>query len=1102
MRRFASLLLALLLVLTWAPAGSIAAEPLPDGAVRTAGGRVLPELPAELQEPSVHAEMLADHAGDALDFELGGPPSVVLSESGEPEMAGAAVEPTGTVAAQVATAGLPNGLRKEVFGFLPYWLLTDTALAELNYHLLSTIAYFSVGTNKDGYLVKGTSTNPSTGWAGWTSSRMTQVIDRAHSNGVKVVLTVTMMAWDSASASRQAALLGSGTARTRLVNQIVSAVRARGADGVNLDFEPLASSLRDEYVSFVRQLKKGLVDGNVGSHLTVCVMAGAATWATGYDVAGLTASGAADALFVMGYDFHWSGSSRAGGVAPIQSPYTIDVAGTMADFLTETSGSKLIWGVPYYGRTWPTSSRQLNSTTLGGGSRAYSYIGARSQAGQYGRRWDDVGKVPWYRHWDSGAGNWVQGYYDDPQSLGVKYDLINARGLAGTGMWTLLMDQGRDELWRLLADKFVRDTQAPVGGVDLLPGTTDAEAFVVRWRAQDYASGVSHYNLQYRLVGGAWHAWLSGTRKTSAWFAGTVGARYEFRVRAYDLSGNAQAWTTMPAKPSSVKPGAFAVVTAASLNVRSGPGTGYAIVDTAVDGQPLFVLEGPVTSGSQTWYRVQYGFTEWPSADYALIAWVAGSDSGTSYLAPRWAPTTTRIAPFVRQTTRTASFSPNGDGVKDGASLSYTLQGGATAVQLDVFDDKGSVVRTVALGAQSAGANSASWNGRTSSGAWAGEGRYLLRITATDAAGASHFGPAAGFSPTALNRWGIGADLTGPTASGSPRRGAQMVPAKQQLQVLFSEPISGLAASRVQLRVAGVPVPATFQAAGDAKSAIVDPDAPLPVDTTIDVWLSTDLRDVAGNRLATEGWKFRVAPGTAYDPSRSGLMTGGSHRGYAVGAHGDLLASEFASLGTSKGVAVGQRATLPNLPGRWLLLETGPLRGRWVRESVNDYVKGLVERHTYASDIALRLRPATHVGYRFGAGGAAISSRSLTVSRRTSVGADARAIINGRAYWRIIEGMLTGYWVPESLVAFKPGAIERLDFDSAPRIDLAVGTHTGYRFDKAGNVTGTVVATQGVTRSMTVSAWAVINGRGHFLVSSGAWSGTWLPESAATRLRV
>jgi hypothetical protein len=329
-----------------------------------------------------------------------------------------------------------------------------------------------------------------------------------------------------------------------------------------------------------------------------------------------------------------------------------------------------------------------------------------------------------------------------------------------------------------------------------------------------------------------------------------------------------------------------------------------------------------------------------------------------------------------------------------------------------------------------------------------------------------------------------------------------MVPAKQRLQVFFSEPISGLAASRVQLRVAGVPVPASFQAAGDAKSATVLPDAPLPVDSTVDVWLSSDLRDAAGNGLATAGWKFRVAPGTAYDPSRAGLMTTGSHRGYTVGADGDLLASKFASLGSSKGVMVGQRATMPNLPGRWLLFETGPLSGQWVRESVNDYVKGQVERHTYASDIALRLRSATHVGYRFGAGGAVVGSRSMTVSSRTSVAANARAIINGRAYWRVTEGRLADYWVPESTVAFKPGVIQRLDFEVASRIDLAAGTHTGYRFDNAGNVTGTVVASQGGTRTMTVSAWAVINGRGHYLVSSGAWSGTWLPESTATRLRV
>jgi spore germination protein YaaH len=664
------LLLAVALVM---PAATLAADPLPDGAIRTAGGRVLPPLPDGLEQPSVHAEMLADHAGDTMDFKAGGAPSVLLGSADEPEMAGASLEPMGTLS-QVSASGLPNGLRKEVFGFLPYWMLTDAALASMNYQLVSTIAYFSVNANKEGGLVKGTSTNPSTGWAGWTSSRMTDVINRAHANGVKVVLTVTMMAWDSASANRQAVLLGSSTARSRLVNQIVSAVRNRGADGVNLDFEPLATSLRDEYVSFVRQLKRALVNHDVGNHLTVCVMASAATWATGYDISGLTADGAADALFVMGYDYHWSGSSRAGGVAPIQSPYTIDVAGTMADFLTETRGSKLIWGVPYYGRTWPTSGSGLNSTTLGGGSKSYMYTGHLAQAAQYGRRWDDVGKVPWYRYWDGAGGHWVQGYYDDVASLGVKYDLINARGLAGTGMWTLLMDQGRDELWRLLARKFVNDTAPPVGGVSLMPAVTDAEAFRVQWRADDYASGVSRYDVQYRRNDGSWTLWLSGTKKTAAWFTGAGGTTYAFRMRATDMKGNRQAWVTVPSKPAQLKAGAFARVTSATLNVRSGPGTGYGLVASASNGDVVYVLEGPVASGGYDWYRVQYGFTEWPSADYPLIAWVAGSQSGTSYMVPRQAPTVTRLTPFIKQAGGTARFSPNGDDVQDAARVDYTLR--------------------------------------------------------------------------------------------------------------------------------------------------------------------------------------------------------------------------------------------------------------------------------------------------------------------------------------------------------------------------------------------------------------------------------------------
>ena len=64
---------------------------------------------------------------------------------------------------------------------------------------------------------------------------------------------------------------------------------------------------------------------------TVATTGGAASWDEGYDLAALVAPGAADAIMAMGYDFNWSGSSRAGGVSPLDSPYVL-VTGPPADY--------------------------------------------------------------------------------------------------------------------------------------------------------------------------------------------------------------------------------------------------------------------------------------------------------------------------------------------------------------------------------------------------------------------------------------------------------------------------------------------------------------------------------------------------------------------------------------------------------------------------------------------------------------------------------------------------------------------------------------------------------------------------------------------------
>jgi spore germination protein YaaH len=458
---------------------------IPDGPVVLPNGEVLPVAPAGVGlQRSAQAEMEAEHADDILDFAPGLTPVRLAA-------------PAASLSLASAEGSLPNGLRKEVLGFLPYWMLTDAQLASMRYDLVSTIAYFGVAVQPDGTLATW-----GNGWNGWNSAALTSVINTAHARGVSVVLTITMMAWDGGA--EQATLLGDAAARARLVDAIVNQVRSRNVDGVNLDFEPVAVALRDQYTSFVRQLKAALVAAGVGSYLTVCTMAGAATWATGYDLPGLVASGAADQLFVMGYDYSWSGSARAGGVAPMDSPYILDVNESVADYLDVVPGSKIIWGVPYYGRAWRTQSDSLNALTVPGaaGSSVARYYAANlALSGQHGRRWDAAGEVPWFGYYDSVAGSWVQGYYDDVLSLAAKWDMVNQRGLAGTGMWALLMDQGSSDLWNLLSSKFapppppVSETYSPPRPLYFAAGTYVGRQF--------NAAGAITASLPYTLASGS-----------------------------------------------------------------------------------------------------------------------------------------------------------------------------------------------------------------------------------------------------------------------------------------------------------------------------------------------------------------------------------------------------------------------------------------------------------------------------------------------------------------------------------------------------------------------------------------------------------------------
>lgn len=360
--------------------------------------------------PSIHQAELAAHR----DFM-----PLVLNKPGE------IIQP---VQARVAS------LTGEIYGYLPYW----SSYAHLDYNLLTTIAYFGVEFDANGNVVAR---------HGWPNNAL---INLAHSKGVRIELVA--INFDGAQIHQ---ILTDAPSRNRFMSNAIDEVK-KGADGLNIDFELPYAGDRAAFSNFIGELGTRLRNAVPGSHLTMAITA--VNWSNRFDRAALAKF--CDFLFIMGYDYYWSGSTASGPVAPL-SGGTYNVTRTVNEYVTETGlPQKVILGCPYYGYEWPTQTDQPLSTTLGTGSPRW-YDSAESNAQTYGKLWYSSGQVPWYRFQTA---NWNQCFYDDSTSLSLKYNLAIGKGLAGVGMWALGYDESRPELWQALRAKFA-------GGIVLPPAT-------------------------------------------------------------------------------------------------------------------------------------------------------------------------------------------------------------------------------------------------------------------------------------------------------------------------------------------------------------------------------------------------------------------------------------------------------------------------------------------------------------------------------------------------------------------------------------------------------------------------------------------------------
>jgi spore germination protein YaaH/flagellar hook assembly protein FlgD len=675
------------------------------------------------------------------------------------------LDPAVGIPVDLAAAVDPGGLKREVFGWLPYWELTDSS-TRLDWQTLSTIAYFGVGAAGNGDLQRRNADGSTTvGWSGWTSSKMTSVINTAHANGTRVVLTIQSFAWSSSGVTRQKALLGSPANRANLARQIAAAVRDRGADGVNLDFEPIVSTYADEFTALVRSLRAELDRIHKGYQLTFDTTG----WIGNYPLEAATASGAADAVVIMGYDYRTGSTKQVGSVAPIGGP-TYDVTDTVKDFLGRLPASKVILGVPYYGRAWSTSTDQLHAANISGtkygASASVVYGTAVQYAADHGRRWDPVDGVAWtaYRRQNCTAAYgcvnpWRQLYYDDAQALGLKYDLINRYNLRGAGIWALGYDGTRPELYAMLKAKFITDRIPPrISGSTVTSGivspngdgrfdlTTISVAVTGHlsfgWAIQPMIDGVAgpSVNTGSRPSKNVVLTW--GGKTSSG--AVVQDGLYRITIWAADESGNraqVQRFIVVDRRPAAVSLRAVPSFVSPNGDGRSDTMTMTMRADASITGSARVLDQKGGGLRRWTFAQAAQGSWAWDGRDSAGHVVPDGRYVFRVWGLDRAGNQTLRDLPITvdrtirRVTWSRASFVPSRGQT---ATVSFAL---ARAASVSVAIDRaGTVVRGIWKAKPlAAGSYTWTWNGRTSSGALLAPGTYRVSVTAGSSIGSSTF---------------------------------------------------------------------------------------------------------------------------------------------------------------------------------------------------------------------------------------------------------------------------------------------------------------------------------------------------------------------------
>ena len=260
-------------------------------------------------------------------------------------------------------------------------------------------------------------------------------VEAAHARGLEVWALVDDFSHKADNGVDPKEILSYTSKRRAVIEVLMSEAQRCGFDGINVDFESISADAGQDYIQFIRELsvacrQKGLVL-SVDNYVPINSNAHYEWKEQGV---------MADYVIIMGYDEHWGGGKEAGSVASLG--YVERGISTMIEYVAPR---KVINGLPLYTRIWTTSPAGEVTSQAVGIKDASDYLVNHGVAYE----WDETTGQN-YAEFESGDGK-VQVWLEDEQSIAGKIGVMKHYGLGGVAAWKLGFDDGRENIWSVIA---------------------------------------------------------------------------------------------------------------------------------------------------------------------------------------------------------------------------------------------------------------------------------------------------------------------------------------------------------------------------------------------------------------------------------------------------------------------------------------------------------------------------------------------------------------------------------------------------------------------------------------------------------------------------